>query len=217
MGARGEAFEYAHHRFAPPFFFGCAAGGGVFLFLHKASQGGEAFEYARRRFSPPFFFGCATKGAKPSSTPIIVFRPLFFFGCAAGGGVFLFLHKASQGGEAFEYARSRFAPPFFFGCATEGAKPSSTPAVVFRPPSSSGVLRKGRSLRVRPSSFFAPFFSSGVLREGAFSSSSIKRARGAKPSSTPAVVLRPPSSSGVLRKGRSLRVHPRSFFAPLPG
>ena len=76
-------------------------------------------------------------------------------------------------GEAFEYIRCRFsAPSLPLARAPPGAKPSSTPAVVFRPPSL--PLRKphgGRSLRVRPLSFFAPLLpgeqnricSSGIL------------------------------------------------------
>jgi hypothetical protein len=50
-------------------------------------------------------------------------------GCAVGGGVFLLLHKASPGGEAFAYVRGRIAPH-----------------------SSQGVMRKGAwgSLRVNP-------------------------------------------------------------------
>ncbi len=67
----------------------------------------------------------------------------FFLWVCCGRGVFLLLHTASPtgrslrvcpqsfcaplpspyanpGGEAFEYARRRFAPPLFFGCAAGG-------------------------------------------------------------------------------------------------
>jgi len=107
-------------------------------------------------------------------------------------------------GEAFEYIRCRFsAPSLPLARAPPGAKPSSTPAVVFRPPSL--PLRKphgGRSLRVRPPPFFAPL--SPLLRELGGEAFEYIRCRFASPSP----LRRTPP-------GRSLQVRLLSFIAPL--
>ncbi|MPM05813.1 hypothetical protein SDC9_52108 [bioreactor metagenome] len=69
---------------------------------------------------------------------------LFFLSRGAGGrlrrgarrgGNILFADATAVGREAFEYARRRMSPLFLrVCCVREGAKPSSTHAVVLRPP-----------------------------------------------------------------------------------
>ena len=86
---------------------------------------------------------CEPAGAKPSITPAVVSRPLPSPLRESPQGRSLRVHPpsfcapfppyASPRGEAFEYAHRRFAPPFLRLCCVRRAKPSSTPATVFRP------------------------------------------------------------------------------------
>jgi hypothetical protein len=145
----------------------------------------------------------APPGAKPSSTSEVVLRPPS-----------LSLRESPGGGEAFEYIRSRFAFPFLRWCCGRGAKPSSTLAVVLRPRFVWVCCRRGR---FPPPPCASPLGRSLRVNPRSFSSSSPPCASpGAKPSSTSAVVLRFLFCDGAAEGGRSLRVHPQSFFAPLP-
>ena len=60
---RGEAFEYARRRIAPPIFLGCAAVRGALSSPPYASPVGEAFEYTRSCIAPPFSSGVLREGA----------------------------------------------------------------------------------------------------------------------------------------------------------
>ena len=169
---QGRAFEYTLRRLSPPFSSGVLREGALSSPLARAPER-RSLRVHPRSFYAHHLLHVDETGAQlpresvimyrppsppPSSTPAVILRPHSPP-----------LRRASEGqrpeseskslicepprGEAFEYVRRRIAPPFFrVYCgkgalssppyASQGAKPSSTPAIVLRPLFSSGVLRK---------------------------------------------------------------------------